>query len=224
VDFICGPAGAEKGFRWWQLEARSTTNGDSAPPYAVRALTSGGPLVVKGGVVDFARYQVRIGETGEAFEYREVNSGLALTPSWGDFGRDFLPCAADVSEWRGGVPEACRYLGQTLALQEVATNAEWRAWEDVNRLVLNREVLVGTSRNFKDKEHIARTPRPSIYGPAPTRGAVIVLPAGYLLSLRKYSWDQGKEPERLEIHKRYRAVLRKAFEAMNEYLDRGGGF
>ncbi len=68
------------------------------------------------------------------------------------------------------------------------------------------------------KEHFARTPRPSIYGPAPTRGAVIVLPSGSLLSSRKYSWDQGQDAETLEVRKRCRAVVRKAFEAMNERL------
>ncbi len=34
----------------------------------------------------------------------------------------------------------------------MATNAGWQAWDDVKRLDLNREALVGTSRNFKGKE------------------------------------------------------------------------
>ena len=58
----------------------------------------------------------------------------------------------------------------------------------------------------------------------PTRGAVIVLPAGYLLSLRKYSWDQGQDAESMEVRKLYRAVVRKAFEAMNESLALGENF
>ena len=42
------------------------------------------------------------------------------------------------------MPETATFLGHTLSLQSVATDVVWAAWDDVKRLELNRELLVGT--------------------------------------------------------------------------------
>jgi hypothetical protein len=51
-----------------------------------------------------------------------------------------------------GMPNTCKYLGQVLTLQKVAENVEWPKWEKAKVLWLDPELLIGTSRSFKDKE------------------------------------------------------------------------
>ncbi len=152
VDVVYGPAGRDGGLRWWQLEARAATNEGAAPLFTMRALAAGNPLSEGARPVALTRYQLRIPETGEGFEYREANTGKALLPGWAGFQRDFLPRRAPAGGKSGDTPETCRYLGQTLSLQTVTKNEGWKSWDDLKTLVLDREKLVGTSRNFKDRE------------------------------------------------------------------------
>jgi hypothetical protein len=62
------------------------------------------------------------------------------------------------------VPQTCELLGQILTL-ESASPGEWPAWPVPKRLVLDREVLIGNSRNFKDAEghRLPQTPQPTEY-------------------------------------------------------------
>jgi hypothetical protein len=154
VDFVYGPAEGRKDFRWWQMEVRGNTKPGAAPLFVLRALTSGDPLAEKQRPLEFARYQLRIPETGETYEYRDVNTGEALLPDWADFQRSFLPHPASNSGRNSGVAETCELLGQTLSLAEVKiqANEPWSAWDNVKLLDLNREILVGNDRDFKDSE------------------------------------------------------------------------
>jgi len=159
VDFIYGPKeqavrpdhSAPVQGQWWQLELRAGTNAAAPPLCAVRGLTATDPLAGR-GELQFARYQLRLPETGEALEYVDTHSGAALLPPWVDFEKHFIPVAAEAGRPAGGAPETCLFLGQVLSLHEVGHDAAWTAWPDLKRLALDREVLVGTGRNFKDVE------------------------------------------------------------------------
>ena len=159
VDFLYGPkeqmgphgSGTPKSGQWWQLEIRTNADGATPPLCTVRGLTSTDPLAGR-EKPRFARYQLRIPETGEAVEYVDAHSGSALLPPWVDFEKHFIPSPAEASRRQGGAPETCAFLGHVLSLHHIRQDAAWTAWSDAKRLVLDREVLVGTGRNFKDVE------------------------------------------------------------------------
>jgi hypothetical protein len=136
VDVVYGPS--IKNARWMQFVVRSHTN----VLCAVRYLTSTNPTRI-------SRYQLLIGT--EATEYLDVNSGLALLPTWADFEHNFLPQPAQGTALLNGVPRTCKLLGHMLSLHGT-TQQEWQSWTNVHVLNLNREILVGTGRNFKDAE------------------------------------------------------------------------
>jgi hypothetical protein len=154
ADFVYGPADGRKNFRWWQLEVRAKTNLDATPLFVLRALASADPLAEKQLPVQFARYQLRIPETGETYEYCDSTTGNALLPCWAGFERNFLPHPASNTGRNNGAAETCEFLGQLLSLAHTPTSADepWSSWDDVKRLDLNREMLVGNDRNFKDRE------------------------------------------------------------------------
>jgi hypothetical protein len=154
VDFVYGPGEGGRNFRWWQLEVRVKTNLDAPPLFVLRALTASDPLAEKQRPVAFARYQLRIPETGEAYEYRDSNTGGALLPCWQGFERNFLPHPISNVGWKDGAAETCKLLGQLLSLAHVTApaNESWSNWANVKRLDLNREILIGNDRDFKDSE------------------------------------------------------------------------
>jgi hypothetical protein len=150
VDFVYGPAEDGGKSRWWQLAVRSETNQDALPLFELRALADGDPLRGKNDTIRFGRYQLRIPETSECYEYRDSVSGGGSAPAWGNFQSDFLPRPAETSA--RGSPGTCAFLGHTLSLQSREEDSPWKAWANPRLLNLNREVLVGTGRNFKDTE------------------------------------------------------------------------
>jgi len=157
VDFVYGPKEpsgrrgprAPKAGQWWQLEIRTNADGAGGPLCIVRGLTSADPLAAR-EKVHFARYQMRIPETGGTLEYVDAHSDSALLPAWVDFERYFVPRPSQASHQQNGAPETCAFLGHVLSLSGVYQDASWTDWSDVKRLVLDREVLVGTGRNFRD--------------------------------------------------------------------------
>jgi len=154
VDLVYGPGEGARNFRWWQLEVRARTNPDALPLFLLRALTSADPLTEKQHPIEFARYQLRIPETGEAYEYRDSRTGAALLSCWEGFERDFFPHPAPNTGWKDDAAETCKFLGQPLSLVRKARPEDeaWRPWNDVKRLDLNREMLIGNDRDFKDAE------------------------------------------------------------------------
>ncbi len=147
VDVVYGPT--EQTGRWMQFTIRAQTN----TLCTVRFLTD---------AKNVRRYQVRIGR--DAIEYRDVNSGMALLPGWANFEELFLPKPTRNTALLDGVPRACTLLGQFLSLH-TNVQSNWQAWPDVKLLELNREVLVGTGRNFKDAEghRLPQTPEKHEY-------------------------------------------------------------
>lgn len=168
VDIIYGPnvggPGTAPNRQWWQLEIRTNADASTSPQCIVRGLTSSDPLSARRRL-QFFRYQLRLPGTGEAFEYVDVHSGLALLPPWLDFEKNFVPTPAEGCPRQSGAPETCLFLGHVLSLSHIGQDSAWAPWPDVKRLNLNREVLVGTGRNFKDVEgrRLTQTPQPRNY-------------------------------------------------------------
>jgi hypothetical protein len=143
------PAGAA---HWLQFEVRQRSGNNEPALCALRLLTEGDPLAGPTNAIRLERYLLRIPETGEVIEYRDRHTGRALLPGWADFERQFLPRAAQGSGRQRGLPETCEFLGHVLTLQNARTNVSWEPWPEPRLLVLDRELLVGTSRAFKDSE------------------------------------------------------------------------
>jgi hypothetical protein len=154
VDFGYGPRQQVDGqtYIWWQLELRDKDSADAPPLVQLRGLTREDPLLSQSGPLRCQRYLLRIAETGQTLEYRNVHSGEALLPAWREFVEHFLPHAARGSRRQQGLPETCNYLGHVLTLRHTGSKLAWDEWKDVKLLALDPELLVGTGRSFKDKE------------------------------------------------------------------------
>jgi hypothetical protein len=148
VDILYGPTErfGKATHRWYQFSIRMGTNNSCT----IRFLASRDPLAQSAAPVRIARYQVIVG--ADTLEYRDANTGAALLPGWGDFERFFLPHAASGTLYLDGVPRTVTLLGQLLSLHTNEFNARWQQWPNLKTLTLNREMLVGTGRNFKDAE------------------------------------------------------------------------
>ena len=149
---------------WWQCELRARARYEEPPLCVVRWLAVGDPWPRSNQCV-VLRYQLRLPATGECYEYVERFSGLALLPAWANFQRHFLPHAAPGSGWQSRLPESVELLGHVWTMHYSRTNAPWVPWTDVRRLVLDRELLVGNSRPFKDQEgkRLPQTPQRQDY-------------------------------------------------------------
>ena len=168
VDFIRGPIQQFGKYgqvaQWWQLEARAKPEQDAPPLFVLRALTSADPLA-RGAAPQFYRYILRIPDLNETLEYKDSHSGNALLPPWKDFEKWFVPHATEATRRQSDMPESCELLGHILTLTHVNPNEPWQPWTDAKLLELDREMLVGTGRNFKDKEghRLPQTPKRQNY-------------------------------------------------------------
>lgn len=140
VDVLYGPTESinHELHQWFQFTLRNNTD----------VLCS--VRVLKRDDKSIARYEVSIGTN--CLEYRDVNTGSALLPGWANFKTLFLPQPTHESMWTNGIPRTCTLLGQLLSLSSNTYNVKWTQWSNAKVLNLNREVLVGTGRNFKDAE------------------------------------------------------------------------
>lgn len=154
VDILYGPREQVEGASclWWQLEVRTKDASGAPTLLQLRALTREDPLQEAARPLHFSRYLLRIPETGEALEYRTARSTDPLLPPWRDFQKYFIPHRTRGANSQRGVPETCGYLGHVLTLRYAGHNVPWERWNDVKTLSLDRELLVGTGRHFKDRE------------------------------------------------------------------------
>ncbi len=161
VDIVYGPPSDEGGSPGvaWQLTVHEAHDSKGPPLMELRAVTTRDPLADSPEPLVFLRYQVSIPAAREVFEYRNVHTGTALLPTWGDFSRLFVPQPARAARRQNGMPNTCEYLGHVLTLIHTGQKAAWPAWPDVKVLNLDPELLIGTGRNFRDKEGQRLPPR-----------------------------------------------------------------
>ncbi len=154
VDVRYGPREEIEGIEhiWWELEVRAEDDPKAAPLLQLRALTREDPLRAEGEDLHFVRYLLRTATTSETLDYRTVRSARAILPRWRDFTKYFIPHRAAGSNFQRGIPETCTYLGHVLTLRWAGHDVPWEPWDDAKILRLDPELLVGTGRNFKDKQ------------------------------------------------------------------------
>lgn len=154
VEVTLGPPDAVAAQRavWWQMEIRGHEETGEKPLVRVQALTSRYPVEPAGGDMVLYRYIVYYPDVQETLEYRNVHTGRALLPPWRDFTQYFIPRPTLRVGQEQGVARTCEMLGHVLTLKSVETGAAWQPLNEAKVLTLDPEMLVGTSRNFKDKE------------------------------------------------------------------------
>lgn len=166
VDFVYGPREMVAGqpCLWWQVEVRTEDNHQAQPLFRLQACTARDPLVRSPDPLQFRRYLLHVPETSEALEYRNVHTGEPLLPPWFDFVRYFVPQRAKGSGLTDGAAETCEYLGHVLTLHYVGHKVPWTPIQ-AKVLDLDPELLVGTSRNFRDTEgrRLPQTPQRQNY-------------------------------------------------------------
>lgn len=201
VDLVYGPWETVSGesWRWWELALRKGTAEDESPLVRLRALTSRDPLAPEASPILFERYILSVGSTGERLEYRDARTARALLPPWRDFEKLFIPRRARGSGEDRGIAETAEYLGHVLTLQRVGRGVPWAPWEGVRRLDLDPELLVGTSRNFRDSE-LRRLPqvperRNYSYVRFVREEYPVMIEAGinsYIVDDRQFEWVRGE--------------------------------
>ncbi len=167
VDITYGPREAASGAETvaWELAIYRDDAPEAKPLMQLRAVTSRDPLADSATPLTFLRYRLKAGESEPPLEYRNVHTGRALVPAWGDFVRYFMPQPVRRAPRQQGITATCEYLGHVLTLRYVSTTAPWPAWGDVRVLNLNPELLIGTGRTFKDAEghRLPQTPERKNY-------------------------------------------------------------
>jgi hypothetical protein len=205
VDLVIGPkerlpSGADG--VWWQLSVRAqerSGDGSVFPLFRLRALSDVEPTSAPDRAPEIARYILRTGSSGETIEYRNVHTAKALLPPWRDFTRWFVPRAAKGTGRERGLAQTAEYLGHTLTLQWAGQGVPWEVWDGVKTLALDPELLVGTSRNFRDAElhRLSQVPERTNYTYVPFREEEypVMIEAGmnlFIVDDRQFAWVAGK--------------------------------
>ena len=149
VALTFGPAAKEDSYARW-IELSITKKDAGTPACIVRLLVTadfpGDPVAP----ADVYRYLLLIPETDETYEYRNVRTELPWLPQWKDFTKYFFPYRAQGAGDSDGLPHTLHLMGHVLTLREVRDGAQWREWEEVKRLDLDPELLIGTGREMRD--------------------------------------------------------------------------
>ncbi len=153
VDVLFGPREVVDGMDagWWEMEGRAEDDPQTEPLFVLRALTRDNPLERPEQPLHFLRYQLRLPADGDCFEYRTARDEVLLPP-WRDFVRHFIPHAAVTTRFQQRLPETAEYLGHILTLRWTGQDVPWPSWPNGITLRIDRELIVGTGRNFKDRE------------------------------------------------------------------------
>lgn len=139
-------------FKWYEFSIFKEETRANPPLCVVRILCKNDPFDYPPKPLLIRQYQIFILETGERLEYVKKRDRAPLLPCWDDFERQFIPRASEYADVLNGFPKTALFLGHVLTLKSVRKSAEWEEWKDVKILELDSELLVGTSRPFKDSE------------------------------------------------------------------------
>ncbi len=173
--------------------------------------------------VEFLRYILE--EPGKGpVEYVHQRTGRALTPLF-DFVGQLLPRAEGPCE--GPLFEKGVFLGHPIVRKQVSAEARVRPPRDIRRLLLDPDLLIGTSRNFKD-DGTGRPDPNANYGFTPFVEADYekMIAAGinyFLVDEKQYEWIDGQAVfyENYAKKPRYypEELFRSTFRGANMFID-----
>lgn len=130
---------------WWQMVAEKA----SGARFIVQVLSQRAPMTTEdGGIGTVLRYIFRQ-EGHPAVEYVHQATGLAYLPMFG-FREALIPTPRSKRNTVGPFLGTGNYLGQALAAHGHGTGGKWLDLQPIARLALDDDLLVGTSRVFRD--------------------------------------------------------------------------
>ncbi len=143
VEIAADSASGRAGLYWYEITCRKVC-GDSLKLWL---LTDGYPFAGSSAKkVDFLRYIIQ--EPGQApVEYVNRRTGRALPPMF-DLREKLLPRATGQS--KGLLFEKGTFLGHPLIRSAIIEAEPVAPPENITKLILNPDLLIGTSRNFRD--------------------------------------------------------------------------
>lgn len=143
VEIAADSAPGRAGLYWYRVTCRKVS-GDS---FKLWLLTDGHPFsAASAKKADLLRYIIE--EPGQsAIEYINKRSGKALLPMFG-FTEKLLPRATGQSE--GLLFEKGTFLGHPLIRTRILDAQPVAPPKNMTKLILNPDLLIGTSRNFRD--------------------------------------------------------------------------
>jgi hypothetical protein len=143
VEIAADSAVGRKDLYWYEITCRKV----SGASLKLWLLTDGHPFSgVSAKRGDLVRYIVQ--EPGQSpIEYVNQRTGRALPPMF-DLRRKLLPRATDQSD--GLLFETGTFLGHPLVRSEILDARPIAPPENISKLMLNPDLLIGTSRNFRD--------------------------------------------------------------------------
>ncbi|HEX40490.1 MAG TPA: hypothetical protein ENN81_00310, partial [Phycisphaerales bacterium] len=173
--------------------------------------------------LEFLRYILE--EPGKLpLEYVHQRTGRALLPLF-DFVGQLLPRAD--GHFEGPLFEKGIFLGHPIVRKQVSGQARVRPPRNIRRIVLNPDLLIGTSRNFKDDG----TGRPDSkanysYTPFVEADYAKMIAAGinyFLVDEKQYEWIDGQAVfyENYAKKPRYypEELFRSTFRGANMFID-----
>jgi len=143
VEIVTGSAPGREDLYWYEIICRKVS-GDSLKLWLlVDEHPFASPSAKK---VDFLRYIVQ--EPGQSpIEYVNIRSGKALLPMF-SLRAKLLPRAAEQAD--GLLFAKGTFLGHPLVRSEILDAQPVAPPENITKLILNPDLLIGTSRNFRD--------------------------------------------------------------------------
>ncbi|MCX7872598.1 MAG: hypothetical protein N2487_04865 [Verrucomicrobiae bacterium] len=139
-------------FNWFEFSVFKEETTANPPLCVIRILCKNDPLDHPPKPLLIRRYQLWIPETSERLEYIKKRERAPLLPCWNDFELQFIPRASEYADYLNDFPKTALFLGHVLTLRATRKSTEWEEWKDARTLELDNELLIGTSRPFKDSE------------------------------------------------------------------------
>ena len=130
---------------WWRLEVYSSDR----RRFSIDLLADGLDFLHPGSPAVRVHRYLLTDEDGAVFEYVDAATGVALLPKLGLF-THLTPRAASVDDPGRPLFERGSWLGKPVHRGGAGTGASPAEVSGARRLVLDPEVLVGTSRSFRD--------------------------------------------------------------------------
>ena len=147
LSIVDDPATAADSALWWRLEAHA---GDDRR-FTVEILTSRLHFLHPGSPAVNVRRYLLTPPAGSPIEYVDAGNGDALLPRLGFFAH-LTPRASAVDDADMPFFRAGEWLGKPLRRVDQGTGAAEVRVDDVRRLVLDDDVLIGTSRSFRNRD------------------------------------------------------------------------
>lgn len=130
--------------QWWQITAEKA----DGRKLTVTALSDRVPMTGKDGDIGVVYRYIFTEQDRTPLEYVNESTGLAYLPMFGF--RDGLIPTPRFTNYTGAFIGTGNYLGQAMAVADFGTNGKPLVINSLMRIVLNDDVLIGTSRMFKD--------------------------------------------------------------------------